>query len=167
MAEQPTAPNTAGVIAPPPVIAAVAFALAFVLDTLWPSAVLPAVGFFVRQVLAAPLMAAAAALALSGEIRFKAAGTTPLPWRPTTALVTTGLYGRLRNPMYVGLILLLVGLALALASDWLIVMAVPAALVLHYGVVLREERYLEAKFGDDYRRYTAEVPRYGWPPVKG
>jgi protein-S-isoprenylcysteine O-methyltransferase Ste14 len=38
----------------------------------------------------------------------------------------------------------------------------PTRYVLHYGVVLREERYLERKFGEDYRRFKAEMPRYGW-----
>jgi protein-S-isoprenylcysteine O-methyltransferase Ste14 len=64
--------------------------------------------------------------------------------------------------MYVGLILLLAGIAAVLASDWLVILLVPTVLVLHFGVVLREERYLEAKFGEDYRRYKASVPRYGW-----
>jgi protein-S-isoprenylcysteine O-methyltransferase Ste14 len=64
--------------------------------------------------------------------------------------------------MYIGLGLFLVGLAVALASAWTLAMLVPAALALHYGVVKREERYLEAKFGDDYRAFKASVPRYGW-----
>jgi len=68
----------------------------------------------------------------------------------------------MRNPMYVGLTLLLAGLAIALASDWTLVLLVPAALVLHFGVVKREERYLEAKFGEAYRVYKGNVPRYGW-----
>jgi protein-S-isoprenylcysteine O-methyltransferase Ste14 len=65
--------------------------------------------------------------------------------------------------MYVGLGFMVGGLAVALASDWTLVSLVPAGLILHYGVVLREERYLESKFGDDYRRYKEAVPRYGWP----
>jgi protein-S-isoprenylcysteine O-methyltransferase Ste14 len=63
--------------------------------------------------------------------------------------------------MYVGLLLLVGGLGIALASDWTLVLLVPTALLLHHGVVLREERYLEAKFGEPYRRYMATVPRWG------
>jgi protein-S-isoprenylcysteine O-methyltransferase Ste14 len=63
--------------------------------------------------------------------------------------------------MYVGLILLTGGIGIALASDWTMVLLIPMALVLHFGVVLREERYLEAKFGEAYRRYMARVPRWG------
>ncbi len=65
--------------------------------------------------------------------------------------------------MYQALGLLLLALAVGLASDWTALLLVPWALVMHVGVVLREERYLEQKFGDDYRRYTGHVPRYGWP----
>ena len=53
--------------------------------------------------------------------------------------------------MYVGLALIVAGLGIALASDWTLVMLVPAMLLIHFGVVEREERYLEAKFGDAYR----------------
>ena len=66
----------------------------------------------------------------------------------------------MRNPMYVGLILLLVGLAIALGSDWTLVLVLPAALILHFGVVKREERYLTATFGESYQTYTSTVPRY-------
>ena len=58
--------------------------------------------------------------------------------------------------------LALIGLALMRGSDWILVLMVPALLVLHYGVVLREERYLEETFGAAYLAYRAAVPRYGW-----
>jgi protein-S-isoprenylcysteine O-methyltransferase Ste14 len=63
--------------------------------------------------------------------------------------------------MYVGLLLITGGLGLAFASDWTLVLLVPMVLVLRNGVILREERYLEAKFGDDYRRFKASVRRWG------
>ena len=85
------------------------------------------------------------------------------PWQPALKLVSSGIHGYLRNPMYVGGELMIGGLAIALANDWMLVLLVVAALVIHYGVVLREERYLEAKFGEPYRRYMHSVPRYGWP----
>ena len=56
----------------------------------------------------------------------------------------------------------LIGLALILASDWMLILLVPALMLLHFGVVLREERYLGIKFDDAYRRYRSDVPRYGW-----
>jgi protein-S-isoprenylcysteine O-methyltransferase Ste14 len=65
--------------------------------------------------------------------------------------------------MYIGTWIMAVGLAVAFASDWGLLLLIPAALVLHFGVVLREERYLAARFGDDYRGYVERVPRYGWP----
>jgi protein-S-isoprenylcysteine O-methyltransferase Ste14 len=65
--------------------------------------------------------------------------------------------------MYVGGTLFLAGLAVLLASDWMLVMTVVFVMVLHFGVVKREERYLEQKFGDAYRQYRDRVPRYGWP----
>ena len=77
--------------------------------------------------------------------------------------MTDGIFVWLRNPMYVGGTLILAGLAILLASDWMLVMTVVFALVIHFGVVKREERYLEAKFGEAYRRYMSAVPRYGWP----
>jgi protein-S-isoprenylcysteine O-methyltransferase Ste14 len=65
--------------------------------------------------------------------------------------------------MYQALGLALLALAIGVASDWTALLIVPWALVMHAGVVLREEQYLERKFGDDYRRYKSQVPRYGWP----
>lgn len=83
-------------------------------------------------------------------------------WKPATMLMSGGIYARTRNPMYLGLGLGTIGLALVNASDWTMILLIPAAFILHYGIVMQEERYLEAKFGDDYRRYMRAVPRYGW-----
>jgi protein-S-isoprenylcysteine O-methyltransferase Ste14 len=58
---------------------------------------------------------------------------------------------------------MIVGIAIVFASEWMLLILIPAAAVLHFGVVLREERYLELRFGDEYRRYRQAVPRYGWP----
>ena len=61
-----------------------------------------------------------------------------------------------------GFFIIALGIAVLFRIDGAVLMLIPAGLLLHYGVVLREERYLARKFGDDYRQYTAAVPRYGW-----
>lgn len=156
--------DTAGVIAPPPLIALATLVLGVAADWLWPTKVLASVlNWPARIGFGVALLLGGAALAVAGEHAFKQVGTNVRPWRPALALATGGIYGYLRNPMYVGLILMLAGLAVLFASDWLVILLLPTALLLHFGVVRREERYLEAKFGEDYRRYKARVPRYGWP----
>ena len=158
--------DTAGVIASPPAIALATVILGLTFDWLVPSYVLSTLLTLTFHVtIGATLIAVGAALALAGERRFHRAGTEVKPWKPSAVLVADGIFRRLRNPMYVGLTLILAGLGVALASDWMLVMTVAFALVIHFGVVMREEHYLEAKFGDAYRSYKAHVPRYGWPPV--
>jgi protein-S-isoprenylcysteine O-methyltransferase Ste14 len=80
--------------------------------------------------------------------------------RPTTTIVDTGPYHSSRNPIYLGMVLGLIGLAIGFNSPWLLLTLVPFALVIRYGVVAREEAYLERKFGDVYRRYCARVRRW-------
>jgi protein-S-isoprenylcysteine O-methyltransferase Ste14 len=79
---------------------------------------------------------------------------------PTTSIVATGPYRFTRNPIYLGMMLGLVGLAIAFDSLWLLMTLVPFFLVIRYGVVAREEAYLERKFGEVYRRYRARVRRW-------
>src|SRR5450631_207717 len=156
--------DTAGVIAPPPLIALAAVVLGLALDWLLPAYLLTVLlSWPERIVIAVVLIGAGVALAIPAMRGFRSAGTHVEPWKPSSALVTDGIFGWLRNPMYVGLAFLVSGLGIALASDWTLVMIVPALLMLHFGVVKREERYLEAKFGDAYRQYKARVPRYGIP----
>jgi protein-S-isoprenylcysteine O-methyltransferase Ste14 len=95
-----------------------------------------------------------------GTRRFAAAGTNIPPTLPTTALVVDGIYGRTRNPLYLGTTLIYLGLSVAAGSLWAIALLVPLLWVINVGVVKREERYLERKFGDAYRDYKARVRRW-------
>jgi protein-S-isoprenylcysteine O-methyltransferase Ste14 len=79
---------------------------------------------------------------------------------PTTAIVESGPYRFTRNPIYLGMFLGLIGLAVVFDDLWLLRMLVPFALVTRYGVVAREEAYLERKFGDAYRGYRSRVRRW-------
>jgi protein-S-isoprenylcysteine O-methyltransferase Ste14 len=80
--------------------------------------------------------------------------------RPTTSIVESGPYRFTRNPIYLGMVLGLIGLAIAFDTLWLLMMLLPFALVIRYGVVAREEAYLERKFGDVYRGYRSRVRRW-------
>jgi len=156
--------DTAGVIAPPPLIALAALLLGLALDWLMPAFLLTVLlTLDVRIVFGVLLAAVGGALAIAGRNTFVRNRTAVNPYRASSALVVSGIYDYVRNPMYVGLAFLLAGLGIGFASDWTLVMLVVAALVIHFGVVKREERYLEAKFGDAYRQYRARVPRYGIP----
>ena len=93
---------------------------------------------------------------------FRRVGTNARPSQPTLALATTGMFSWTRNPMYVGGSLTLLGIAICFALDWVILLLALSLPLMHYGVILREERYLERKFGDEYRRYKGKVPRYWW-----
>ena len=156
--------DTARVIAPPPLIALGTLLLGLILDRLFPigaaGAMLPGTR---RFVIAAVFFAAGIWMVVRALLDFRQVGTPAEPWKPTTALATHGIFRKTRNPMYQAFGILTFALAVVFASDWTILLIVPGAIVMHYGVVRREERYLTAKFGEPYRRYMDEVPRYGWP----
>ena len=151
-----------GVIAPPPLIALATLLLGLFLSWLVPLYVLATLlSFWERVVIGAVLVIAGCALPIAARRHFLDLGTNVNPWKPALQLATTGVYRYVRNPMYVGLMLLVGGFGIGFAADWTLVLLVPMAFVLRHGVVLREERYLEVKFGDDYRRYKTRVPRWG------
>ena len=107
-----------------------------------------------------PAVALGVALAIWARRRMSAAGTDPNPFRATTAIVASGPYRVTRNPMYVAMAIAFVGIALWTRAAILLAMLVPVVLVLHFGIVRREEGYLEVKFGDVYRDYRRRVRRY-------
>jgi protein-S-isoprenylcysteine O-methyltransferase Ste14 len=153
--------DTAGVIAPPPLLYLGALIVGAGLERLWPLSAPGDVwtGWPVRA-LGGLLVLAGAALGFAARRRFKAAATPVEPWKPTTALVTSGPYARTRNPLYLTLTLVYLGLGLLFATPWILLLVPPLLLVVQEGVIKREERYLEARFGEDYRRYKAQVRRW-------
>jgi protein-S-isoprenylcysteine O-methyltransferase Ste14 len=154
--------DTPGVIVFPPLILLAVLVLGLLLDYLLPLDVIDALPRVLRLVVGLLLFLFGASLPIRVRRAFEAAGTNIRPDQPTNAIVTTGLFAHARNPVYLGGLIALLGLALMLGSDWMVILIVPAVLVLHYGVVVREERYLEAKFGAAYLAYKQSVPRYGW-----
>ena len=93
-------------------------------------------------------------------IAFRKAATAISPTRPTSRLVLTGPYRYSRNPDYIGQLVLYLGIALAANTWWPIWLLPPVLAVVERGVVFREERYLEAKFGREYEDYKRSVPRW-------
>ena len=145
------------VVALPPLIY-LAFLLAGVaLDFIWPTSIGSRA---LRLVGGAVFVVAALAILASALRRFAAAGTPVEVYRPTTALVTEGPYRYSRNPIYLALTLGSAGVAFAANSLWALLLLVAAIAFVRYGVIAREERYLEQKFGQEYLRYKASVRRW-------
>jgi protein-S-isoprenylcysteine O-methyltransferase Ste14 len=106
------------------------------------------------------LVVAGIALNVGGFMTQKRAGTDPIPFNPSTRIVAHGLYRFTRNPMYLGFALWTLGIAILVDSGWLL-LAVPIGLVLiDRIVVVREERYLDRKFGEEYLVYKRRVRRW-------
>jgi protein-S-isoprenylcysteine O-methyltransferase Ste14 len=150
--------ETAQVIIRPPLAWALAVIAGFALNWLMRLPFVPA------AVPAGWLGGAAFVVALAlfawAIITITQAGSNVPTNMPTTSIVETGPCRFMRNPIYLGMMLGLVGLAIAFDSLWLLVTLVPFALVIRYGVVAQEEAYLERKFGEVYRRYCACVRRW-------
>ena len=149
--------DTAGVIAPPPVLFAGTLALALLLGRRRPARLLPP---RIARPLGVGLLASGFALGGWAARTMLRAGTPLDPAEPVTAIVTAGPYQYSRNPIYVGMTLVYLGAAALANSRWPVI-ALPALLqVVQRGVITREERYLERRFGDEYRRYQAGVRRW-------
>jgi protein-S-isoprenylcysteine O-methyltransferase Ste14 len=151
-----------GVIVFPPLIPLTVLVVGAILDWFFPLAIISAVPLVPRAVIGVMLFALGIASAIMGERAFKRIGTNVNPLRPALSLAGQGIFAHLRNPMYVGMALVVLGVVIGFGLEWTFLLLIVGALVMHYGVVLREERYLERKFGDDYRAYKRSVPRYGF-----
>lgn len=150
-------PDRAGVIFPPPVLMLLALIAAIGLHHFWP---LPVVPRTLGIVLGAALVMFGVGIAAWGRITLVKSGTNVSPYRPTTSIVSSGPFGFTRNPLYVGIQGVFVGLSLLAGTLWGLVLFVPAFLILHYGVVLREEAYLQRTFGQVYLAYKSKVRRW-------
>jgi protein-S-isoprenylcysteine O-methyltransferase Ste14 len=151
--------DTAGVIAPPPAIYAGGAALGLLADHLLGLAPLAGPSGLLWALAGAAGLAgitcAAAALRL-----FRRLGTPAEPWKPTRKLARDGIYRVTRNPMYLGMALLLLAAGLALRSIGVLALLPLVVLIIDRGVIAREERYLSGLFGADYADYRAHVRRW-------
>ncbi len=157
-AEASPAP-TSGVKFPPPAIYALALGGGFLLFRWWPVSVWPAHALETRA-LGILLFVLGLGIGAWAVLTFRAAGTSPNPMRPTTSLAFEGPYRLSRNPMYLGLAIAFAGFALFWNALWPLLSVPVAMALLSRFVIAREERYLTAKFGEKYLRYTDEVRRW-------
>ena len=149
--------DSPGVLAPPPLIYGAFLVLGLVLEQLWAGPVFPPA---LRAALGGLLIVAGLSLAAWAVMQFRRLGTHVDVRKPATALATAGPYRVSRNPIYLALTLFYLGIGLAAGSLWVLALVVPALVVMQHGVIRREERYLERRFGAAYLDYRRRVRRW-------
>ena len=153
-------PDNAGVIAPPPLIYAVTFAAGILLHRKFPGRSVLLLPPKLRFVLAGSLIGFALAISTRAFLTMRRAHTNIDPRQPTTTIVVEGPYRFTRNPIYLSLTLLYSGLTVLFnALSGLLLLPI-ALIILRRGVIEREERYLERKFGEQYLSYKQRVRRW-------
>lgn len=150
-------PDRPGVIAPPPVIYLSGIGLGAVIEHFQPLTM--GVGGYGDGV-GALIVALGFLVIFETFVQFRRARTSPNPFDASRAIVADGPLTLSRNPMYLGMTLVLIGMAGVLDTYWVLVSLSAVLPIMQVGVIMREERYLEAKFGDDYRRYKETVRRW-------
>jgi protein-S-isoprenylcysteine O-methyltransferase Ste14 len=149
--------DNAGVRVPPPLIYLSAMIAGLILNYFFPIAFLPV---FLSRIVGIFFGALAVLIFVSAFLKFKQAETNVEPWKPTTAIISNGVYGYSRNPIYLAFTLFYTGAAFLFNSLWLFALLVPVLFVMRYAVIAREERYLENKFGTEYSDYKRRVRRW-------
>jgi protein-S-isoprenylcysteine O-methyltransferase Ste14 len=156
-----SAPNVSidspGVLVFPPVLLLGPMLLSVLINLIWPLHFPPTMWIKAAGGL---LFMMGVFLAGWGRLTMVRAGTNVPPHKPTLTIVTNGPFRFTRNPLYLGGTVAYIGLSLGLNLAWAPILLVPMLFLLNWGIVSREERYLEKKFGETYRVYRARVPRW-------
>lgn len=142
---------------PPPLPCLIGLGIGVLVNWFWPW---PIARYLYVLPVGILLVVGVVVLSIALANAFKRHGTPPDPDKETTAIVDTGPFRYSRNPAYLAAVMLQISLAFLFNNAWILVMAVPAITVIHYVVVLREEAYLEDKFGDEYLSYKHRVRRW-------
>lgn len=132
--------------------------LGVAIHVLSPIAIFPATP--AHEILAGLLLLLSGAFARWAFLTMRRLGTTANPRKPSEVLATRGPFRISRNPIYVAMTGLYVGLAFLVNSAWLLILLVPLLMVMQWGVILKEERYLSGKFGDEYTAYSSRIRRW-------
>ncbi len=145
------------VIALPPLIYLGFVLLGLLLGYIWPA---PIGWGPVRLAAGGGLLVVGLAIGAAAVRQFRRAATNLEVYKPATVLVTAGPFRFSRNPIYLSMSLIMAGVGLLANNFWILLMLVPTLIVTHFGVITREEQYLEAKFGAEYLRYKSTVRRW-------
>jgi protein-S-isoprenylcysteine O-methyltransferase Ste14 len=149
--------DNAGVIAPPPLIYGIPLAAGLYMNRTDPFPMMqPEYALWTGSA----LIAVAAVIGVSAFAQFWRKRTSVMPYRPTTTIIESGPFRFTRNPLYLSLALGYIGISILLNAAWPLLLLPLVLLVMHRGVILREERYLEQKFGDEYIDYKTRVRRW-------
>ena len=149
--------DTPNVIAPPPLIFLSGLFVGGLVNWFFPAEFLPKT---LATVSGIGLVFAGLTIIVTAIAQMRRAETNVEPWKPTTAILDSRLYAVSRNPIYLAMILIYLGLSFLFNSIWFLPILPIVLLVIYYGVILREEKYLERKFGDEYLNYKNRVQRW-------
>ena len=146
---------------PPPLLPLATILGGVALERLWPIGAgfeLPAPArYWVGGILVA---ASVLGLGLWPVVMFRRSGQSELPWRPTPLILEHGPYRFTRNPMYLQMLLVCIGVAIVISNYWIVLLTPPCAWLLYRFAIAPEEAYLERKFGEPYREYKCRVRRW-------
>jgi protein-S-isoprenylcysteine O-methyltransferase Ste14 len=149
--------DTPNVMSCPPLVFFGALGVGFLLNWLLP---IPSYASESSRIIGGILGFTGTSLGVWGAYTLHRAGTAVRPDQPVTALVTRGPFRYSRNPLYVALTTIYVGIMITCGEWWPLATLVPALALVHWRIVRREEQFLEGRFGDEYRAYKARVRRW-------
>jgi protein-S-isoprenylcysteine O-methyltransferase Ste14 len=152
--------DTSGIRFPPPFYYLIGLLVGFGIHLLFPVKLAKPSHRLIVDVLGGSWILLGLLLFIWAQIAFRRAGTSPIPHVPTAALTPDGPYSVTRNPMYLSMAMFCVGISLVANMLWPLLSVPVAIFIIDRIVVPKEERYLEAKFGDEYRQYKARVRRW-------
>ncbi|TDJ21986.1 MAG: isoprenylcysteine carboxylmethyltransferase family protein [Gammaproteobacteria bacterium] len=142
---------------PPPLVFIGAILLGYAMDYLLPLKIGDTIVIMIAGLMMVLIALIVIVLAI---LTFRRANTSVEPWRPTSAIITGGVFGISRNPIYLAFCWATIGIGLILNSWWVVLGFIPAAALITVFVIVREEAYLEDKFAEEYRRYRSRVRRW-------
>ena len=151
-------PDSAAVIAPPPLLYLAALGIGFILQFVFPESIVTA-AVSLRSI-GLLLMAISAVIARWAFVTMRRIGTSASPREQSNALAIRGPFRFSRNPIYVAMTGLYLGIACVANSWWPLSLLLPLLVIMQWGVVLREERYLAKQFGAAYLSYKSATRRW-------
>jgi protein-S-isoprenylcysteine O-methyltransferase Ste14 len=155
-----TEKDTPNVIAPPPLIFLSGLLLSGIVQWFYPFYIFSAEYLIYSRIAGILLAVSGFRIILTAHLKMKKAQTNIEPWKPTNSIISEGIYSYSRNPIYMAMIMIFYGIKFFFNSVWFTPALILVLLVIHFGVILREEKYLEGKFGDEYLNYKNRVRRW-------